>query len=123
MEILEVLEVLEILEILEIMKILEVLEVLEILEIMKILEVLKVLEVLKILEVLEVLEILEIMEVLEITPGRFRHAESESEVENLEILHLEIKENHPKQIYVLIRSSKFDVFEAGNSIPDPRIRF
>ena len=32
-----------------------------------------------------------------LSPGRFRHAESESEVENVEILHpdLEIKENHP----------------------------
>ena len=32
-----------------------------------------------------------------LSPGRFWHAESESEVENLQILHpdLEIKENHP----------------------------
>ncbi len=45
-----------------------------------------------------------------LSPRRFRHAESESEVENLEILHpdLEIKENHPPKknpIIGLVHSS------------------
>ena len=41
-----------------------------------------------------------------LNPGRFRHAESESEVKTLEILHpdLETKENRPKKINFQTRS-------------------
>ena len=47
----------------------------------------------------------------EFDPGRFRRAESESEVKNFEILHpdLEITEDHPKIIVFCIRSVGFGV--------------
>ena len=42
-----------------------------------------------------------------LSPGRFRHAEAESEVKNLQIFHpdLEIKENDLENFFLLIRSS------------------